>query len=400
MKKAFIFAAAAALVLAACSKNDIIETINKVPEGQMVGFSSYTPKAVTKADTGYYVDGSTVTNLVSGKTFGVYAWAKANDTTPWSINNNLFDGTGTPEFMSDIPVTFNGATAGSDGSDNLSSDGYYSDGNPVRYWPAGDTPDGLSFFAYYPAGAAGLIHPVVAGSDPEVKTGLGDYTFKTSNKAAEQIDLMVSNVVADQYFGHTNSTYDSGQRGTVDLHFHHTLTKVQFKFKTDLTDGNTTLNLTKAQLTKVYNTNKLTVGYTNSTSTANGGTTSYTWGDASTETEYDITINGTTPSDSAPKSLSTSATEPTAADVFLMVPQTIAADQQKITLTWTVTTAGYTTTNTKTFDLNDIMNSGTHIDWGMNQQITYTITISPKAIYFTASVAGWDSETTGTISVN
>ena len=388
MKKAFIFAAAAALALAACSKNDIIETINKVPEGQMVGFSSYTPKAVTKADADYYVDGASVTNLVSDKTFGVYAWAKANTTTPWSENNNLFDGTGTPEFMSNIPVTFKGDVES--GSNNLSSAGYYSAGNPVRYWPAGDTPDGLSFFAYYPAGAEGLTLPA---------NGLGATTFVTRDTPAEQIDFMVSNVVADQYYGITNAspTY----KGTVKFQFHHTLTKVQFKFKTDLTEAeltNTTVKLTNAQLTGVYNTNTLTTGYTKG-STANDGETTYNWGTASNVVGYDITVGGAKPSDTN-VTLANDATTLTAADAFLMVPQTIAEGQQKITLTWTVTTGSSVTTNTKVIDLNDIKNGDAHIDWAKNAQVTYIITISPKAIYFTAFVDGWTAETTGTISVN
>lgn len=389
MKKTLILAAVAAIALSACSKNEILETIDKVPENQMVGFSSYTPKAITKADANYYVDGSSVTNLVSGKTFGVYAWAITNtSTTPWS-NGTLFDGTGAPEFMDNIPVTFNGATAGADGAANVYAAGYYSDGNPVRYWPSGDTPDGLSFFAYYPTDAEGLTLPA---------NGLGATTFVTRDTPAAQIDLMVSDVVADQYYGHTNSAYSSGERGTVDFLFHHTLTKVQFKFKTDLTDANTTVMLTKAQLQGVYNTGILTTSYTKG-STANAGSTAYTWGEPSNPVNYYVTVNGTTPS-TTNVTLSTSATTLTAADAFLMVPQTIAAGQQKITLTWTVTTAGYTTTNTKVIDLNDIKNGDTHIDWAKNAQVTYTITIGPKPIYFTATVDDWATETNGTISVN
>lgn len=392
MKKALILAAVAAIALSACSKNEILETINRVPENQMVGFSSYTPKAITKADANYYVDGSSVTNLVSGKTFGVFAWAKTNATTPWSINNNLFDGTGAPEFMDNIPVTFNGATAGTDGSANVSAAGYYSAGNPVRYWPSGDTPDGLSFFAYYPANAAGLTLPA---------NGLGATTFVTRDTPAAQIDLMVSDVVADQYYGHTNSSYSSGTKGTVDFLFHHTLTKVQFKFKTDLTDAelaNTTVKLTNAQLTGVYNTNTLTTSYT-AGATANAGTTAYNWGAASNAVGYDITVNGSTPA-SSNVTLTRDATTLVAADAFLMVPQTIAASQQKITLTWTVTTGTSVTTNTKVIDLNDIKNGESHIDWAKNAQVTYTITIGPKPIYFTATVDGWAAETNGTISVN
>ena len=135
-------------------------------------------------------------------------------------------------------------------------------------------------------------------------------------------------------------------------------------------------------------------------STANGGTFSYNWGTATTAADFDITISGATPS-TTNRVLSTSETACTAADTFLMVPQTIADNSQKLTVTWTVSTAGVVTTNTKTIDLYDILDSSEgHITWEKNNQIAYTIIIGPKPIYFTAAVTGWDSETTGSISVN
>ena len=161
------------------------------------------------------------------------------------------------------------------------------------------------------------------------------------------------------------------------------------------------LPLPNAQLTGVYNTNTLTTSYT-AGATANAGTTAYNWGAASNAVGYDITVNSSTPA-SSNVTLTRDATTLVAADAFLMVPQTIAASQQKITLTWTVTTGtGVTqtvTTNTKVIDLNDIKNGESHIDWAKNAQVTYTITIGPKPIYFTATVDGWAAETNGTISV-
>ena len=386
MKKYLIFAACATLLLASCTKNEIWDNVNKVPEDMPIGFSTYTPRALTKAYTDYYVDGTTVTNLVSGKTFGVYAWATSQtSTTPWT-DGTFFAGSAAPNFMSNIPVTFNGATAGADGSANVSAAGLYSAGNPVRYWPSGDKPDGLSFYAYYPAGAAGLTMPA---------NGLGATAFTVQAAAAAQVDFMVAPVVADQWYGHTNSSYS----GTVDLTFKHTLTKVRFYFKTDNTDAQTTVTLTNAQLQGVYKTNTLTTSYT-AGATANAGTFTYDWGTAETAANFDVTVNGDTPS-ATNVVLTTTASTCAAADVFLMVPQSIAANTQKITLTWTVTTAGVTTTNTKTIDLYDILDaSSAHITWTKNLQVAYTITIGPKPIYFTAAVTPWDTEKTGSIDVN
>ena len=84
-----------------------------------------------------------------------------------------------------------------------------------------------------------------------------------------------------------------------------------------------------------------------------------------------------------------------------MVPQTIAADTQKITVSWTVQTgSGAVVTNTKTIDLYDIKAGDARITWTKNLQVSYTITVGPKPIYFTAAVTGWDTESAGTIDIN
>lgn len=376
-----ILAAAAVMTLAACAKietSSVNEDLN-VP----ITFSTYTPRVIAKADTDYYVDGTTHANLIDGTTFGVFAWAVAQTSaTPWS-NGTFFQGTGTPGFMADIPVTFHGDTAGDEGDANVSAAGYYSTGNPIQYWPSGDTPDGLSFFAYYPA-------------DVDMPaTGLGAKSFTVELAAEDQIDFMVAPVVADQWYDHTNGTGD----GTVDFTFKHTLTKVKFIFKTDNTDANTTVTLTNAQLVDVYKTNTLTTSYAAGAS-ANAGTFSYNWGTASAAQGFDVTVDGATPS-ATNVVLSTSNSTCTLADEFLMVPQTIADNTQKITLTWEVTTNGVTTENTKVIDLYDILTStDDNITWAKNSQVTYTITIGPKPIYFTAAVDAWDSVINGAISVN
>ncbi len=381
MKKVMILAAAAALVLAGCSKNEITENPSRVPESIPIGFSNYVPRSTdTKANSNYVADGSALPTGTNGH-FGVYAWAvTTTSTAPWTAGPFFGASTpGVPGFMSNVDVTFGGNEAGTEGTANTYS--------PTRYWPAGDTPDGLSFIAYYPYNATS---PLGNGS-------FGAKTFTVAAAAADQIDFMVSNVVADQWYGHTNSS--NSHAGTVDLTFHHLLTKVRFYFVTDNSDENTTVTLTNARLQGIYKTNTLTTGYTAGAS-ANSGTTALDWSSSASDADsFDVTINGTTPS-SSNVVLSTTATACANGDVFLMVPQTIAASQQKITLTWTVTTSDVTTTNVKTIDLYDITAGGTHIDWEKNKQVSYTITIGPKPIRFTATVDGWDTETTGSLTVN
>jgi hypothetical protein len=108
------------------------------------------------------------------------------------------------------------------------------------------------------------------------------------------------------------------------------------------------------------------------------------------------------------------------ADIFLMVPQTMIAPAfsttpntpanlsntpQYLLVTWDVVTDGVTTTNTQALYLDqctttDGGDTQANIDWAKNTFVTYTITIGPKPIYFTASVVAWDTEQNGYFNVN
>ena len=110
-------------------------------------------------------------------------------------------------------------------------------------------------------------------------------------------------------------------------------------------------------------------------------------------------------------------TENPAADIFLMVPQDMVdktdANAQYLEVTWEVTTgsgaSAVTTRNSqKLYFKNDLKNgdnpsatgyAAADIDWAKNNFITYTITIGPKPIYFTATVENWDAEQNGYFNV-
>ena len=378
-----ILAAVAALTLASCAKIDTFETKPVVEENIPISFTNYAPRSLTKASSASYVSGGT---LVNPSAFGVYGWSVANTTYSDSSSpygNNTFDGTGNATFMNNVKVTYNGDTT--DGDGNVSSAGFYSSGQAVRYWPTGDTPAGLSFIAYYPYAENGNG---ITASEQGLNT---NFTFEAKTAAADMVDFMVSNVAANQYYNHTNS----GTNGTVKFTFKHQLTKVSFKFKK--TDVSAAVTVTGVTLSGIKNTNTLEATY-NSTD----GTT-MTWGSTPTGS---VGYTVAHPSDA----LTTTAAPATVAndDLFLMVPQNMAADTQKITITWTVQTGSEAiVTNTKTFDLRDITTDGLApgasnvVNWEPNKQVEYTITIGPKPIYFTAEVTGWDSTTTtGSLEVN
>lgn len=395
MKKTLILVAVAAIALSACSKNEIIETINKVPEEAAIGFSNYTPNSLTKAnDT--YVAGNV---LVTDKQFAVYAWQTDNGTflgvTP-----------GTPNFMNPAVVTWK----------NDTGNGKLNTYEPVRYWPSGDNPQNLSFTAYYPYGGAGITAPTFG-------TGVGTYGFTAQSTPAVMVDFCVADVVNDQVYNFTNATSE-GNKGTVKFTFKHQLTKVQFKFKTvaDLAET-TVIELMDADLTGIMNTGTLTATYAHNASPAVNalGTTTTAWSSVSGSASYDLTLNNVNPEDAAPIVLTSTASTVHNNDIFLMVPQTMAASTQKLVIKWKVkvydTAANATandgtgllseTVNTKTLSLySDLVKSDTDdttvaaINWAKNNFITYNITIGPKPIWFTATVTGWDTEQNGYMNVN
>lgn len=394
MKKTLIFAAVVAVALSACSKNEILETINKVPEEVAIGFSNYTPNSLTKAnDT--YVAGAT---LVTGKHFAVYAWQT-------DYNSFLAVDPGNPNFMNPVDVNYTGDT----------TTGEANTYTPVRYWPSGDNPQNLSFAAYYPFGGAGITAPTFA-------TGVGTYAFTAQSAPADMVDFCVADVVNDQVYGSTNAspTY----KNTVKFTFKHQLTKVQFKFKTIAGLANTTvIELMDVDLTGIKNAGTLTATYAQNGSPAVNaiGTTTTNWGSVSGSASYDLTVNNVNPEDAAPIKLTTTASTVHNNDIFLMVPQDMAADAQKLVLKWKVKvydTAEHandngatgllsTTVNTKTLSLySDLVTSDTNdtsvsaINWAKNNFITYTITIGPKPIWFTAEVADWAGEQNGYMNVN
>ncbi len=389
MKKYFALAAIAALTLASCAKVDTYKVVEN--EDAIIAFSNYSPKAITRADADNY---ATSTTLIANADFDVYGWSTANGTSFTGSNGTKFFAASAPAWYT---VTYK-TDGNSDGSKNAYPDGY-------RYWPSGDTPDYLSFYAYYPSNAGTISAP----------DGLGAFTFTAEAAAADQVDFMVADVVKDQVYDATNS----GTNGTVALTFKHMLTKVQFKFKKATGLGATTvIELVDAELAGINNAGTLTATYTQNASPAVNalGTTDYVWSAQSGAAGYEVFVNTANPENGSAIVLTESASTVADADIFLMVPQTIAAATQKLNVTWNVKvydTAAHATANgaegllsstpnsaelsfyddLKVSDTDDTAASA--IQWARNSFITYTITIGPKPIWFTASVEGWAAEQNG-----
>nr|AHF25849.1 hypothetical protein [uncultured bacterium Contigcl_1493] len=360
MKKYLILAAAAAVTLAACAK---VETAQNalMDENSPIVFSNYAPKSLVKADAASYAPSTT---LVLNTDFDVWGWSTSNGTA--------FDGSNGARFMGWYTVTYKDGGA-TDGSKNAYPDGY-------RYWPSGDAPDWLSFYAYYPSKSGSGITPPA--------NGLGGFSFTAKEAAADQVDFMVADVVADQLYTTNN--------GTVPLTFRHMLTKVQVNFKTTTAvadDANTTVKITGATFNKIKNAGTLTASYAASA-------TSTAWTAVSGAQQFAVAYPA--------GALTVTASTVAPADIFLMVPQTMLAKTeaaaQYLEISWTVTTDGVTTENTAKLYLDDCVSTDggsekADLDWEKNHFVTYTVTVGPQPILFTATVAEWESAATGYFNV-
>lgn len=423
MKKYFVIAAAAALTLASCAK---VENFTKVNDEQnIIGFSNYAPKALAKASSANYVDGTT---LVDNADFDVWGWYTSNGVSFNGTNGNQYFGDPTAWYT----VTYNGN--GSSGNTNGLHNSY-PDG--ARYWPTGDAPDYLHFAAYYPSNSGlGITAP---------DSGLGVYEFTAKATAATMVDFMVADVVKDQTYDNSNGNpgTNSGTDGTVALNFRHQLTRVQFKFKTTqaiVDDANTTIKVTDVKIYNALTYGKLTSSYLQKDKTGrysddlayDENDTPLTWETRTvwsaqatpSASPYEVFVNGADINNFELNATAAPATN-NPADIFLMVPQAMIEPEfsatphittnlsnkpQYVLVEWDVITKGVTTHNTKALyfdtDLKTTDNitapaAAKDLDWEKNKSITYTLTIGPKQILFTGTATAWEEpEINGFFNVN
>lgn len=352
MKKFFLLAAAAVVAFASCSKNDQPEQREAA-----IAFSSYTGRAISKADGSFI--GKESTELPANSKFAV--WAYNTGKTAWN------DGPVTNVFMNNVEVTYAGQ-----GKADPSKYTY----TPLRYWPNDEANNKLSFFAYYPAGGTGITAPT---------NGWGAYTFTAQTTPATMVDFLFSEVAADQTYTHTNSQVN----GVVNMKFHHALSMVKFKVNTDKEYANTTIKLVSIKVAGVK-----TVGtFTPQTASPYGD-----WDGQTTAADFNV-YAGT------PKTLTTTAeflpTGTEATDAYLMVPQDLGADVIA-TITYSVKTGeDAEVTNIANVVLNTAKdkNNVAINKWKMNQNTVYTFTVGLKPIEFIAEVFDWDAETVSGIKI-
>ena len=342
--KVILFAGAAVLALAACSKNEVVET-----NDHAIGFSNYIPKTVTGRADATFVNGN---DLVSGQEFVVYGYnQKAAD----------FSKTLNPTFMPGVEVTYKGGNTLATAGNNTYS--------PTRYWPKDEANNKLAFYAYYPVSTYVV---------PTVTAGLGSYAVTVDTNPSKNVDFLVADLVKDQAYSKTDNT------GAVMLNFKHQLAKVQFLVNTNVTDENTKVTLNSLTVKDVKATGTLTPAYGTEFSTA--------WSGLAVPKDFTVY--------SSAMPLSATAVIKDTAHTYLMVPQTLG-DEVVATVVYTYQTGkDEAVTNTVNVKLNDIMSGDAAItSWEKNNYIVYTFTIGLQPIKFAATVSAWDTEKDGKVVV-
>lgn len=342
--KVILFAGAAVLALAACSKNEVVET-----NDHAIGFSNYAPKVVDGRADATFVNGN---NLVSGQKFVVYGYnQKAAD----------FSTTLKPTFMPGVEVTYKGGNTLETAGSNTYS--------PTRYWPKDEANNKLAFYAYY---------PVSSYIKPTVTAGLGSYAVTVDTDPSENVDFLVADLVKDQVYSNTDGT------GAVMLNFKHQLAKVKFLVNTNVKGTETKVTLNSLTVKQVKTTGTLTPAYGTDFSTA--------WSDQATPTDFPVY--------STDMVLGSTAVTNDDAHTYLMVPQTLGDDVVATVVYTYQTDTDEAVKNTVDVKLNTIVSNNAAItSWEKNNNIVYTFTIGLQPIKFAASVTDWDAEKDGNVVV-
>ena len=370
MKKFMIIAASAALVLsAACTKTEVTRSLND--DEPIIGFSNYAPRSLSKANSTLVNDGA----LPTGAKIGVFGY---------STGSTKFAATENPTFMDETFYVDYGSNTGATATTT----------NVVRYWPKTVT-NLLSFYGYYPYG-----DETITATPTKSTAGLGTFTFAQKAAVADMVDFEVSNVANDYWYSSTETNPDAqtskATDGVVPLTFNHMLTKVNFKFKTDIdySANDTEIKVTSVTLANVRAQGTLHLSYAAPVAPAKLGITSFAWdGQTSAVASTVVPINASGLVLDTTAALNESGSDKVD---FLFVPQTLG-DDITITINYDVTQGtSDVTSNVATVKLNSVSPTA----WNINDFVTYTFILGLKPIKFTATTATWTAVAAGDIEIN
>lgn len=350
MKKFFILAAAAVVALAACTKNNVDESALRE-----ISYNAVAGKNATKAiiNTAYYAP--------TDPAFGIWGLYQATD---WSTNhsNNVWIGA-SASAATQITYGLDAAsTANSEAWRNRSS---------VDYWPLTGS---IVFMGYSPYAN---VSSKAAISVTDNKATLTVTNFQTTTGSWVD-DLMWSDAV-EKSANDTNYDADGNNTPTyngVPVVFHHALSQITVYAKTDkdYTAEDYTFTITALSVT-VDDNATLTVA----DDLTNAPTV--TWTEPATDATRTV-LSAASPA------LTTSYVQQ--GDSFLVIPQTLTAAQDIITITYQVVHNGVTSSATKTINLT-AGDSVALTAFANNTKYNLNLIFSMDEIKYSPDIVDWEA---------
>ena len=345
MKKLFFLAVAAVVALAACTKNEVAN-----PTSKEISFNAVTAKnQVTKAinDKTYYAP--------SDPAFGVWGLYQP---TNWATDKGAGVWVGS-SLSASAEITYQTNTWKKNGA--------------VDYWPLTGS---LVFMGYSPY-ANVSSKASVAVADSKVTLTVADFQTTTGDWVD---DLMWSDAV-EKSANDTNYDADGNNTTTYDgvpIVFHHALSQIAVYAKTD----------------KDYAAEDYTFTITALSVTVDDKATLTVADDLSA----DPTVTWTEPATDATRTVLSSASAALTTsfakqgDSFLVIPQTLTAAQDTITVTYQVEHNGVTSTATKNISLT-AGDSVALSAFAKNTKYNLNLVFSIDEIKYSPDVVDWDAAT-------
>lgn len=375
MKKSFLLAAFAGILLAGCTSDEQAEVATSRTDNPIV-FNSPIVNAQTRAVAGEQpgADGKYSTS----ENFRVYAVQHIGNFQGWTAAE-------TQLYLNNLEVIYKPSI-----NDNGTTKAGWAPSFPV-FWPKTDNAK-LTFAAYSPSDA-NEFNPVYNN------TGLSFTGFTPKPTVADQYDLMYSSRSYNRIASTNNLSSTTDHTGQsyngVDILFHHALASINFKAKTADNYSNTEIKIQKITINNAYTNADFSENITNETTYAS----SPAWSNFQTPTNYVVY-------DSETSALSTTVTE-LLGKPALLIPQRMdgtdassTAKEIKVTVNYTIKVGdGEAVDQTGVVSFVNGNNNGYFTDgngnnieaWEMGKRYTYTISIGlNNIIYFSPEVDNWD----------
>lgn len=307
-------------------------------------------------------------------------------------------------------------------------------GNTKYYWP-NDPRTTINFYAYSPA----LVNPTTATANHQKLNGTIAHRETADNSGPAglsltgythsnmYVDFMVARPVKEAKYQDQDGVNGQAQNLTaVPTSFNHQMTQVVFNVKTSEAYSGIIFTVTDITLKNIkdkanYSHTTLTPDYVDQNTSFTQGVWSaqeVTTGANDAKGTFNIfpaekyvsgqVDNGAPGIDANEVAKEVTDQTVLATTPVTMIPQDLVAtvkDQQSgavttagqsFTITYTISGTGVATeTVEKTVDLY----SANHTSWGVNQKVTYNVTIGLNEILFNPTVVGWEETSGGDIDI-